>query len=85
LSKNSPFSFLVLPFLVIMAGWPAIGLSANETLFPAGVIAAIVIAAFIAAAVAAFATPQIAFAAAIAFIDIILIVYLDLIIKVGFL
>jgi hypothetical protein len=41
-------------------------------------------AAAVAAAVAAFATPRITSAAVIAFIDVILIIYLDLIIKIGF-
>jgi hypothetical protein len=41
-------------------------------------------AAAVAAAVAAFATPRIASAAAIAFINVILIIYLDLIIEIGF-
>jgi hypothetical protein len=41
-------------------------------------------AAAVAAAVAASATPRITSAAAIASIDVILIIYLDLIIKIGF-
>jgi hypothetical protein len=41
-------------------------------------------AAAVAAAVAASATPRIASAAAVAFIDVILIIYLDLIFKIGF-